>query len=144
MNEQLYETDYYAWIQRQAELIRQRRLEELDLENLLEELEDMEKNSKRALESRLEILFMHLLKWQFQPENQSNSWQVSIIEQRRKLAKLLKENPSLKPKLPDIVGGAYEDARVSASKETNLSISTFPEIMPFTYEQAVNPDFWPQ
>ncbi len=143
MNEPLYDIDYYAWTQRQVELIRKRRWEELDLANLLEELEEMGKSSKRVLESRLEILFMHLLKWQFQPENQSNSWKASIIEQRRKLEKLLKENPSLKPKLADIVGEIYEDARISASKETNLPLNAFPEIMPFTYEQAMNHHFWP-
>ncbi|NJO14382.1 MAG: DUF29 domain-containing protein [Thioploca sp.] len=144
MNEPLYEIDYYAWTQRQVELIKKRRWEELDLDNLLEELEEMGKSSKRALESRLEILFMHLLKWQFQPENRSNSWKASILEQRRKLEKLLKENPSLKPKLADIVYEVYEDARISASKETNLPLNAFPEIMPFTYEQAMNPHFWPQ
>ena len=144
MNESLYEIDYYAWTQRQVELIKKRRWEELDLDNLLEELEEMGKSSKRTLESRLEILFMHLLKWQFQSENRSNSWKASILEQRRKLGKLLKENPSLKPKLADIVSEVYEDARISASKETNLPLNAFPEVMPFTYEQATNPHFWPQ
>lgn len=139
---QLYETDYYAWIQWQAGLLKRRRLEELDLDNLLETLEDMGKSSKRALESRLEILFMHLLKWQFQPENRSHSWKASIIEQRRKLDKLLKENPSLQYTLPDLIGEIYQDARVLASKETNLPLNTFPEMMPFTYEQAVNHDFY--
>jgi hypothetical protein len=144
MNEPLYEIDYYAWTQRQVELIKKRRWEELDLDNLLEELEEMGKSSKSALESRLEILFMHLLKWQFQSENRSNSWKASILEQRQKLEKLLKENPSLKLKLADIVYDVYEDARISASKETNLPLNAFPEVMPFTYEQAMNPHFWPQ
>nr|VFJ89753.1 MAG: protein of unknown function DUF29 [Candidatus Kentron sp. H]VFJ91296.1 MAG: protein of unknown function DUF29 [Candidatus Kentron sp. H]VFJ97819.1 MAG: protein of unknown function DUF29 [Candidatus Kentron sp. H] len=144
MSEQLYDTDYYAWIQRQTELARQRRLGELDLDNLLEELEDMGKSRQRTLESRLEILFMHLLKWQLQPENRSNSWKASIIEQRRKLGKLLKENPSLGYKLPDILHDVYEDARIAASRETDLPLDTFPEGMPFTYERAVSHDFWPQ
>jgi hypothetical protein len=128
MNEPLYEIDYYAWTQRQVELIKKRRWEELDLDNLLEELEEMGKSSKSALESRLEILFMHLLKWQFQSENRSNSWKASILEL----------------KLADIVYDVYEDARISASKETNLPLNAFPEVMPFTYEQAMNPHFWPQ
>jgi hypothetical protein len=104
----------------------------------------MGRSHKRALENRLEILFMHLLKWQFQPQNQSNSWKASIIEQRRKLEKLLRENPSLKHQLLAIVGEVYEDARVSASKETDLPLNTFPEAMPFTYEQATNHEFWPR
>lgn len=143
MNTFLYDTDYYAWVQRQAQLIRERKLAELDWDNLLETLEDMGKSSRRALENRLEVLFMHLLKWQFQPENQSHSWKASIIEQRRKLAKLLKENPSLKRKLLDTVPEIYEDARILASKETNLPLSMFPGHMPFTYEQATNHEFWP-
>lgn len=56
----------------------------------------------------------------------------------------MRENPSLKHKLLDIVCEVYEDARVSASKETNLPLNVFPETMPFTYEQATDPEFWPQ
>ena len=44
---------------------------------------------------------MHLLKWQFQSNLRSRSWQLTIKEQRLRLEKLLAENPSLKSFLAD-------------------------------------------
>jgi len=62
-----YDIDFYAWTNRQAELLRAGNLTALDIENIAEEIEDMGKNLKRELENRLKVLFMHLLKWQYQP-----------------------------------------------------------------------------
>ena len=59
----LYEQDFYLWIQTTAELLKQGRLTELDLENLIDEIETMGRSEKRALESNLEVLLMHLLKY---------------------------------------------------------------------------------
>ena len=56
-----YESDYYGWTQEQADLMRHRRLAELDLENLIEEIESMGKAQKEALRSRLRVLLAHLL-----------------------------------------------------------------------------------
>jgi Domain of unknown function DUF29 len=38
---ELYEEDFYVWAQRQAELLRARQYDELDLEHLIEEVEDL-------------------------------------------------------------------------------------------------------
>jgi len=78
----LYETDFYGWVQNQAGALRVGNFASLDLDNLIEEIEDMGKSRQRALESRLEILLMHLLKWQFQPEMKGPSWHFTIDEQR--------------------------------------------------------------
>ena len=64
---QLYERDTAAWAAANAELLRQRRFGELDVPHLIEELEDMGKSERRALESCLSALLMHLLKWMHQP-----------------------------------------------------------------------------
>ncbi len=37
----LYEQDYYLWLDKTASLLREGRLEELDILNLMEEIEDM-------------------------------------------------------------------------------------------------------
>ncbi|MGI9275123.1 MAG: DUF29 domain-containing protein [Endozoicomonas sp.] len=58
----LYDTDFYSWTQRQAELIRDGRLPGLDLENILEEIESMGRNDYRVLQSRIALVLMHLLK----------------------------------------------------------------------------------
>jgi hypothetical protein len=57
----LYETDFYAWIQRQAELLKEKQFDGIDFENLIEELEAMGRSEKRQLLNRLAQLIAHLL-----------------------------------------------------------------------------------
>jgi len=59
----LYDTDFYGWTRHQADSMRTRNLANLDFDNLIEEIESMGKSQQRALESRLEVLLMHLLKY---------------------------------------------------------------------------------
>ncbi len=140
----LYETDFYAWTQQQSQLLKDGQLNQIDIANLIEEIESMGKSELRELENRLEILFMHLLKWQFQPQYRGNSWRYSIEEQRAKLVEHLEDNPSLKHKLPQALTRAYNHAIRSAAKETNLAKKTFPPICPWTFEQVMNEVFLPE
>lgn len=135
----LYDSDFYAWTQQQAGLLRSAQLDQLDQRHLLEEIEEMGRQEKRELESRLEVLMMHLLKWQYQPNLRSRSWQLTIKEQRLRLLKLLRENPSLRAQLLDYVNSAYPLATVRAEKETGLN--SFPEQCPFSAEQLLDEDF---
>ena len=75
-----YEQDFFAWAMKNAELIRQGRLSEIDAEHIAEELEDMGGSSKRELTNRLGVLLAHLLKWKYQPEQRSSSWSGTIKE----------------------------------------------------------------
>jgi Domain of unknown function DUF29 len=70
-------------------------LDEIDVANLLEEIEDMGRSEKRAIESNLVVLLTHLIKYQSQPDQRSSSWRGSIVEHRRRLRNLLRESPSL-------------------------------------------------
>ena len=140
----LYDIDFYGWANQQAELLRTGKLVEADIDNIAEEIEDMGKNLKRELESRLKILFLHLLKWQYQPGHRGNSWRYSIEEQRVQLIDHLKDNPSLQHKLPQAIERGYKYAIIGAAKETGLSKKTFPDSCPWTFEQAINNEFWPE
>jgi len=139
----LYDTDFYGWIQQQAHNLRSRNLDRLDVDNLVEEIESMGKSEQRELESRLEFLLMHLLKWRFQPERRGTSWELTIEEQRRRLAIHLAKNPSLKSQIADSYPIAYELAVFRATKETRLHRSVFPKQCPWSFEQTTAPDFWP-
>ncbi|MGM3162962.1 DUF29 domain-containing protein [Dickeya undicola] len=139
-----YDNDFYGWTQEQASLLRSGRLAELDVHNLLEEIEAMGRSERRELESRLQVLFMHLLKWEYQPSHRGKSWQLTIEEQRRKAMRVLSENPSLKSRLQDIIADAYGDAVIGAERETGLNRGLFPTNCPWSFEQAVNPDFYPE
>ncbi len=140
-----YDTDLYTWSLEQAALLRQRKFDQIDLEHIIEELEDMSKSEKRALESFLENLLMHLLKWQYQPYYiGKRSWASTIIEQRQRLSFHLKDNPGLKSKLPEAIERAYTFAKSGAEKETGIPMNNFPETCPWSYEQFTDPDFWPE
>ena len=90
-----YEDDFEQWCYEQAELLRQRRFAELDVPNVIEELEDMGKEQRRALSSSYRILIAHLLKWQFQPQLRSRSWEQTIDRERDNIIDREKMNPSL-------------------------------------------------
>jgi DNA anti-recombination protein RmuC len=103
----------------------------------------MGKSDKRELKNRLEVLIMHLLKWQYQAEQRSTSWKSTIKEQRRKLNRLLKDVPSLKNNSQDAVSEIYEDAVEWASEETGLSEDIFSAQCPYTQDQLLDENFYP-
>ena len=137
----LYESDGYAWFLTNAKLLKNRKFNEIDLENLVEEIESMGKYHESKLESFMIQLFLHLLKWEFQDKKRTRSWKVSIEKQRMNIEKHLEENPSLKGHLDRIVKTAYRYARKSAALETALPIKTFPEQMSFSLEDALT-EYW--
>jgi len=139
----LYEQDVAAWAEQQAALIRAGQFERLDLTHIAEEIEDVGKSEQRELASRMAVLLAHLLKWQFQPERQSNSWRRAIKEQRRALRFHLKQVPSLKPKLADSDwwGAIWADAVTKAIEETGLG--GFPEDCPWSLEEIMDDTFLP-
>ena len=141
MNLNRYDHDFYAWTQEQAQLLRTGKFNQIDFDHIAEEIEDMGRSEKRELESRLEVLLMHLLKWQFQPNLRSRSWQLTIKEQRLRLEKLLAENPSLKSFLADSLEKIYQLAMISAERETGLS--SFPEGCPYSLTEIFTSEFLP-
>ena len=143
-NQQLYDQDFYAWANEQAGLLRAGRLSEADIEHIAEEIESMGKSEKRELVSRLTVVLLHLLKWQFQPGLRSASWEASVQVQRLKLFDHLADNPSLKPQMPDAVTVAYRVGRIEAVAETGLGQATFPQTCPWTSDQIMDQDFWPE
>ena len=132
----LYETDFYAWTQRQAALMRSGCLADVDLVNVLEEIETLGRGQINALRSRYAILTLHLLKLIVQPRLGGRSWRLTIAEQRIQVARLLADSPGLKSKRQALFDEGYEDGRKLCAAETGLSLSAIPISPPFTVEQA--------
>jgi hypothetical protein len=128
----LYEQDFYAWTVQQTELLRAGRWESLDVENLIEEMEALGRQERRELKNRLGILLGHLLKWRYQPDARSKSWWATIFEQRQEILQLLKENPSLKPYLPEAIALAHPQGLAIVIRETPLTLKQLPESCPFS------------
>jgi hypothetical protein len=144
MSNSLYDRDFYAWANEQAALLRAGRLTEADIGNIAEEIHSIGRGEKRELINRLAVLLTHLLKWQYQPALRGDSWRLTIEEQRYRLENHLSDNPSLKSQLSQARQDAYKLALVQSERESGLPRNTFPAFCPFTYEEAVNPDFWPE
>jgi hypothetical protein len=140
----LYEKDGYTWAMQQADALRRRSANEIDWENVAEEIESVGKSQSSKLYSRYVVLLTHLLKWVFQPERRSRSWEASIRVQRLDIARLIDANPGLQPKRDEIFGAAYSTARFAATGETDLPAETFPETNPFTLAEAMDETFWPE
>ncbi|CAN1210970.1 DUF29 domain-containing protein [Tumidithrix helvetica PCC 7403] len=127
----LYETDFNLWLEETATLLREGKVERLDLENLLEEIEGMSRSEKDAVESNLIRVMQHLLKWRYQSQKRSPSWAYTIIEHSRRLNKAFKNSPSLKRHFDEVFDECYAAACQAASVETQLPLTTFPKSCPF-------------
>ncbi len=144
MSSTLYDHDFYAWTNEQVGLLRAGKLSEADLEHIAEEIESMGKSEKRELISRLTVLLLHLLKWEFQPMRRGASWRLSIANTRDALTDHLADNPSLRSVLEASVETAYRRARRDAALETGLSENTFPSTCPWLFSQMMDENFWPE
>ena len=144
MHKSLHETDFHAWCFDQVSLLTSKQIEKLDWENLIEEVRSMGGSERQELENRLTVLFIHLLKWKYQKDFRSRSWELSIKEQRKRVKRKLEECPSLKSYLDKAVEEAYSYAIIKAQQETGLPEKTFPEQMPFELEKALNEPWMPE
>jgi hypothetical protein len=146
VNTELYDQDFYQWAQTTAALIRQGKWHAVDAEHVAEELESLGKRDRRELGSRLEVLVMHLLKWCYQPEGResSHSWYDTILEQRGQMQQLLDDSPSLRLQVETLLAHRYARARRRAMGETQLPDTTFPQACPWTTEQVLDDEFWPE
>jgi hypothetical protein len=143
----LYERDYYAWLQDQVRALREHRSEDVDWENVAEEIEDLGKSERRGISSHLATLVEHLLKLKYARglfrEYNARGWRVSIRSARRQVRKLLNESPSLRPQLEEMLVDAYEDGRLEALRERRLKEDTLPKTSPWTLEQLMDDSFMP-
>jgi hypothetical protein len=142
----LYETDVYLWSKEQAALLEARQFEVLDIPNLVEEITSVGASEHRALGSHLTNLVMHMLKWHYQPSRRrtGRSWRSSVINARNEIEQVLETSPSLRREAVRLLAQRYPGARRLASAETGLPLQTFPVECPWTIEQVLDHDFFPE
>ncbi|WP_167759786.1 DUF29 domain-containing protein [Massilia horti] len=138
-----YDQDFDLWLRAQATLLRERKFDLLDFDNLAEEVEGMARAEHRELRNRLEVVLIHLLKLRFQPGHPSNNWLGTLGEQRSRLGLLIEDSPSMARHIAGYAEHAYRNAVKKAAQETGLPSSTFPATNPFTEAQLLDPDHIP-
>jgi Domain of unknown function DUF29 len=139
-----YDQDYSRWIEQTVELLKARRFDELDVENLIDELESMSKRDRREIVSRLKVLLMHLLKWRYQPARRCASWEITIRNQREEIAQILQDSPSLKSYPAAVLEQAYDSARQNAASETGLGVEVFPGECEWAIADILDEAFLPE
>jgi hypothetical protein len=143
----LYERDYYAWIQKQVRAMREHRADEIDWANVAEEIEDLGKSEKRSIESRIAQIVEHLLKLAYAPSRMRSlnhrGWELSIREARRQIRRRLSESPSLRRKTREMFPHGYDGGRNAALAALNLPDTELPETPPWSIDQILDDRFLP-
>jgi len=141
-----YDADFYAWALETAAHLRKQAWDQVDWEAVIEEIESLGISQREPLESRIEVLLRHLLKWVAQPSGRQSghSWRSTIREQRYRLERLLHRNPSLRPQVVPTIAEEYPAAVRLAMDETGLPRTAFPTTCPWTLEQVLEEEFWPE
>jgi len=138
-----YDEDLYQWTIDQGRALRDRATNALDYDNLAEEIESLGRSDKREIESRLENLLVHLLKWRYQPEWRSPSWEASIDEARRRIARVIKDSPSLRSHPGEVLSEAYRYA-IHNKAVRALELSRLPEACPWSIDDVLSEAFLPK
>ena len=115
---ELYDEDFYAWTQQQAEALRThfKGDNRLDVEHLAEEVEDPGESELHAIESCVENIMAHLLKLDYSSlEWPRNHWRKEILAFRRSLRRRM--TPSLRRTVSEGLEQLFANARESAAAD---------------------------
>ncbi|WP_035989524.1 DUF29 domain-containing protein [Leptolyngbya sp. KIOST-1] len=142
----LYDTDFLLWIETTANLLKNRRFENLDLDNLIEEIESLGRRDKRAVLSYLTRLCEHLLKikyWDAERQTCLRGWTIEVNNFRKEIYRLLKDSPSLRQHLLENFQFEYQDARDNVLIASDMASNLIPKEPVFSLEQALEKDWLP-
>jgi hypothetical protein len=137
----LYDADFYAWAGGQAELLRSGRVQDLDIEHLIEEVDDLGAALYRSVRSRVRTIMEHLLELQHAPAEEPRAgWRDTLLTQRRDLLDDL--TPTLKLRLEAEIEQHYGRARDVAARSLRhhgegAAADALPNRCPYTLEQIV-------
>jgi hypothetical protein len=143
---ELYEADFYVWALAQADLLRARRFDALDLENLIEEVEGLADTKLAAVLNGARVVMEHLLKLQFSPATDPrNIWRASVREHRRRVQ--IDLTPRIERLLADQLPRAYAMARDDAAAGMrdhgeHGAADALPAACPYSLDQITG-DWWP-
>ncbi|CAO3420348.1 DUF29 domain-containing protein [Azospirillum endophyticum] len=144
-----YDTDFLAWTEEQARLLREASRERIDTpidwENVAEEIESIGRSELRAVESALVRVIEHLLKLEYSPaEDPHGDWKISVLEHRDRVVRDLSASPSLRGRVDTV--GIYKTGRKIAAlglERDGIRLNDLPVDCPYSLEQLLDEDWWP-
>ncbi|NET71734.1 MAG: DUF29 domain-containing protein [Sphaerospermopsis sp. SIO1G2] len=141
----LYEEDYYLWIETTLRQIQNHDIENLDWENLAEEIESLGIEQRRKVESYLKQLLIHLLLycyWESEREYCQRGWKNEIANFRDEL-EFSCRSKTLYNYILSCVDSVYPKARKQAINKSGLPSDVFPVKCPFTVDEILDDDYFP-
>jgi hypothetical protein len=141
MLDDLYDRDSLAWSEHQASLLRRvargERVNEVDWEHVIEEIEDVGLSELHSVESHLELILVHLLKLRTWPDNPANHWRAELVSFQSNAARRFA--PSMLQRID--LASTYRSAvkQVTLLNNGNQPVTT-PDDCPFTVDQLLHDD----
>jgi hypothetical protein len=133
----LYGTDFAEWSAQTAELLRQRRFDEIDIEKVAEEIRSLGDREFQHARSQLRRMLWDLIKRKLEPECEADSWREFIVGARRDVLDGIDFSPSLPRWLADRLPEIYRRAMKLERSETGLDGAEIPAECPFTLDQLL-------
>lgn len=138
----IYEEDYQQWLDETVLLLKNRQVDSLDYEHLIEELEALGREQKNAVESLVIQVIQHLLFYQYwssQREDNQRHWRGELIGFRTQLELRLTTN--LRNHLSNRLDYLYSKAKKMAEVKTDLKL---PSENPYTLADILDEDWLPE
>ena len=136
-----YGEDYAAWIEHQRHLMRENRLAELDLENLIDEVGDLAQLQRAELTDALEMVLTAMLKWDTDEREQTRGAACDIGLARLRIEEIFRNSPSLLDHVDSAVGNAYRFARYQTSGDLDLPLKQLPSTSPYGWDGVMHRAF---
>jgi hypothetical protein len=133
-----YEQDVYGWSQHQAESLRAGRLSEIDRPNIAEEIESVARAQYNKLKNAVRVALSQMLKWDQLPDHRSRVWSLTIREQRNRIRRTLRQNPTLKSAQDKALAESFRLAVIVAAREADVPLASFPGTNPYTWQDITD------
>ncbi len=141
--QELYETDYILWLEKNIKAMKDGKLYCVDFEHLIEELETLSATEKRRVKSFLKQLLLHLLIYQYwttEYNYNAHHWSAEIYNFRDELKDDLKSK-ILYNYLISELDNIYTSASELAKRKSGLNC--FPELCPYSFDQILDQNWLP-
>jgi Domain of unknown function DUF29 len=143
----LYDTDFTAWAEQTARLLREARFADIDMPALIEEIDGLARSDRKAIYSQLKRLLFHLLKMAYFSDHHYKragaGWKRTVVSARNEIEESISDSPSLAPYPATRLAEAYAKVRMEAGVLPGFADDAVPASCPWSIEEVLDPSFFP-